>query len=45
MRHIRLICIRRGVSYEEGEALAKENKMLFLEASAKFGQNVEQVRG
>jgi len=35
---------RRQVSYQEGEALAKENNMLFLETSAKLAKNVEQVR-
>jgi len=33
----------RQVSYEEGEALAKENNMLFLETSAKLAKNVEQA--
>ena len=31
---------RRQVSYEEGEALAKENGLMFLEASAKTAYNV-----
>ncbi|KAI5124366.1 hypothetical protein M0805_008970 [Coniferiporia weirii] len=31
----------RGVTTEEGEAWAKENGLLFVEASAKSGQNVE----
>ncbi len=35
---------RRQVSYQEGEALAKENNMLFLETSAKLAKNVEQVK-
>ncbi|THH11845.1 hypothetical protein EW145_g380 [Phellinidium pouzarii] len=33
--------IKREVMTEEGEAWAKENNMLFVEASAKSGQNVE----
>jgi len=33
----------RQVSYQEGEALAKENNMLFLETSAKLAKNVEQA--
>jgi hypothetical protein len=45
MRHIRLIYVRRAVSYEEGATLARENNMMFLETSAKLAQNVEQVRG
>ena len=31
---------RRQVTYEEGEALAKENGLMFLEASAKTAYNV-----
>ena len=34
---------RRAVTFEEGEALAKQNNMMFLETSAKLAQNVEQV--
>lgn len=34
---------RRAVSKEEGEQFAKENGLLFLEASAKTAQNVEEV--
>ena len=33
----------REVSYEEGEQWAKENGLLFVEASAKSGINVEQA--
>jgi len=33
----------RQVSYKEGETLANENNMLFLETSAKLAQNVEQA--
>lgn len=35
---------RRAVSKEEGEQFAKENGLLFLEASARTAQNVEEVR-
>ncbi len=31
------------MTYEEGEALAKENKFLFQEASAKTGENVSTL--
>ena len=34
---------RRVVSKEEGEQFAKENGLLFLEASAKTAQQVEEV--
>ncbi|KAL0344058.1 UNVERIFIED_CONTAM: Ras-related protein RABB1c [Sesamum angustifolium] len=34
---------RRAVSKEEGEQFAKENGLLFLEASARTGQNVEEA--
>lgn len=34
---------QRAVSYEEGEAFAKENGLLFLEASAKTAVNVEDA--
>ena len=34
---------RRAVSYEEGEQFAKENGLVFMEASAKTAQNVEEV--
>ncbi|KAL0377369.1 UNVERIFIED_CONTAM: cytochrome [Sesamum radiatum] len=34
---------RRAVSKEEGEQFAKENGLLFLEASASTGQNVEEA--
>lgn len=35
---------RREVSEEEGKKFADENKMQFIEASAKTGDNVEDVR-
>jgi hypothetical protein len=31
------------VSYEEGEQFAKEHGLIFMEASAKTAQNVEEV--
>ncbi|XP_039822696.1 ras-related protein Rab-2-A-like [Panicum virgatum] len=34
---------RRSVSYEEGERFAMEHGMIFLEASAKTAQNVEEA--
>ncbi len=34
---------KREVSYEEGEAFAKENGLIFLETSAKTAQNVEEA--
>jgi len=34
---------RRAVSYEEGEQFAKEHGLIFMEASAKTAQNVEEV--
>ena len=34
---------KREVSYEEGEAYAKAHKMLFLEASAKTGHNINAI--
>lgn len=33
---------RRAVSFEEGEQFAKENGLIFMEASAKTAQNVEE---
>jgi GTPase SAR1 family protein len=35
---------RRAVSYEEGEQFAKEHGLIFMEASAKTAQNVEEVK-
>lgn len=35
---------RRAVSAEEGEQFAKENGLIFMEASAKTAQNVEEVK-
>ena len=35
---------RRAVSYEEGEQFAKEHGLVFMEASAKTAQNVEEVK-
>ena len=34
---------RRVVSYDEGERFAKENDMMFFEASAKDYESVERV--
>ncbi|XP_039778288.1 ras-related protein Rab-2-A-like [Panicum virgatum] len=34
---------RRSVSYEEGERFAREHGMIFMEASAKTAQNVEEA--
>ena len=34
---------KREVSYEEGENFAKDNSMLFYEASAKSGDNIENM--
>lgn len=34
---------RRAVRTEEGEQFAKENGLLFMEASARTAQNVEEV--
>ncbi len=34
---------KRTVSYEEGEALANEHGLMFLETSAKTAYNVEEV--
>ena len=34
---------RRAVSKEEGEQFAKDHGLIFLEASAKTAQNVEEV--
>ncbi|AQK53229.1 ypt homolog3 [Zea mays] len=34
---------RRAVSYEEGEQFAKEHGLVFMEASAKTAQNVEEA--
>lgn len=36
-------CFRRQVTYEEGEALANEHGLMFLETSAKTAYNVEEV--
>ncbi|KAK1431080.1 hypothetical protein QVD17_14297 [Tagetes erecta] len=36
---------RRAVSTEEGEQFAKENGLVFMEASAKTAQNVEESHG
>lgn len=36
---------RRAVSTEEGEQFAKEHGLIFMEASAKTAQNVEEVTG
>jgi Ras-related protein Rab-2A len=36
-------CFQRAVSYEEGERFARENGLLFLEASAKTAENVEEA--
>ncbi len=35
--------IRRQVTYEEGEKLAKDNGLMFLETSAKSSYNVEEA--
>ena len=35
--------LRRQVSYEEGENLAKENGLMFLEVSAKTAHNIEDA--
>ena len=35
---------RRTVSYEEGERFANEHGLLFMEASAKTAQNVDEVK-
>uniref|UniRef100_A0A0D9YRB8 Uncharacterized protein n=1 Tax=Oryza glumipatula TaxID=40148 RepID=A0A0D9YRB8_9ORYZ len=34
---------RRAVSYEEGEQFAKQNALLFIEASAKAAHNVNEL--
>lgn len=34
---------RRAVTTEEGEQFAKEHGLIFMEASAKTAQNVEEV--
>jgi Ras-related protein Rab-2A len=34
---------RRTVSFEEGERFANEHDLLFMEASAKTAQNVDEV--
>ncbi|RWV86173.1 hypothetical protein BHE74_00051731, partial [Ensete ventricosum] len=36
---------RRAVSTEEGEQFAKEHGLIFMEASAKTAQNVEESNG
>ena len=38
-----LHCYRRQVSFEEGQNLAKEHKLLFLETSAKTAYNVQEA--
>ena len=38
-----LYCYRRQVSFEEGQNLAKEHKLLFLETSAKTAYNVQEA--
>jgi Ras-related protein Rab-2A len=35
--------IRRQVTYEEGEKLAKDHNLMFLETSAKSSYNVEEA--
>ena len=34
---------QREVTYEEGETFAKNHKMMFLEVSAKTGNNVNEI--
>ena len=34
---------KREVSYEEGDAYAKSHKMIFLESSAKTGDNINEI--
>lgn len=34
---------KRAVSFEEGEAFAREHGLIFLETSAKTAENVEEV--
>ena len=34
---------KRQVSYQEGEAFAKENGLVFLETSAKTAENVQEA--
>ena len=34
---------RRNVSYEEGQRFARDNNLLFMESSAKTGNNVENA--
>jgi Ras-related protein Rab-2A len=34
---------RRAVSYEEGAQFAEEHGLLFMEASAKTAQNVDEI--
>lgn len=43
MKRINAFCFRREVSYKEGEELAKQHNMYFIETSAKTRQNVDQV--
>lgn len=38
-----LILLRRQVTYEDGEALAKENGLMFLETSARNSYNVDDA--
>ena len=38
-----LYCYRRQVSFKEGQNLAKEHKLLFLETSAKTAYNVQEA--
>ena len=42
-RSIFFIICRRQVTYEEGEAFAKENGLMFLETSAKTAFNVVEA--
>jgi Ras-related protein Rab-2A len=37
------VTFRRQVTYEEGEAFANQNGLMFLETSAKTAFNVEEV--
>lgn len=40
---INIIFFRRSVSYDEGFDMARKNGMLFMECSAKSGQNVDSL--